>query len=201
MNPVFYDAQKAPSITAPPVPLFPPLARSAAGATIDEVLTALEVSLHDGQHFVSLTLAWRRVLPFADEKAIARAQQKLASRHRERVRKAGLAEPFILSVFEKTTKMGLHGHLMMGCPPGPLDRWLDAVIRQLVREYGPLPVGFPWLNGHHAGKIKSSDAARGACAYILKSAVEGNCERGIRRGTGLLSIPMPAIRRSRGRRR
>ena len=157
--------------------------------------------MHDGQHFVSLTLAWRRVLPFAGEKEIARAQQKLASRHRERVRKVGLAEPFILSVFERTTKMGLHGHLLMGCPPGPLDRWLDAVIRQLGREYGPLPVGFPWRNGHHAGKIKGPDAARGACAYILKSAVQGDGERGIRRGKGLLSIDMSAIRLSRRRRR
>ena len=201
MNPILYDGQRPASITDPPVPLFPPLARSAAGATIDEVLTALEVALHAGQHFISLTLAWRRVLPFADEKEIAWAQQKLASRHRERVRKVGLADPFILSVFEKSPKMGLHGHLMVACPPGPLERWLDAVTRQLERAYGPLPVGFPWKNGHHAGKIKSPKAARGACAYILKSAVEGNCERGVRRGTGLLSIPMPAIRRSRGRRR
>jgi hypothetical protein len=167
---------------------------------VHEVVTALEVAIRDGQIFVSLTLAWRRVLAFADEKVIARAQQKLVARHRERVRKAGLAQPFIVSVFEKTRRQGLHGHLMMGCPPGPLDRWLAAVTRQLEREHGKLPPGFPWKNGHHAGKIKSAKAARGACAYILKSAVAGDSERGIRRGTGLLSIPMPAIRRSRGRR-
>ena len=201
MNPISYGGQKPASITDRPVFLFPPLARSAAGATIDEVLPALEEALDDGQHFISLTLPWRRILPFADEKAIARAQQAIVSRHRERIKRAGLPKPFIVSVYERTSRMGLHGHLMLGCPPGPLERWLGAVTRQLEREHGKLPVGFPWKNGHHAGKIKSPKAARGACAYILKSAVAGDSERGIRRGTGLLAIPMPAIRRSRGRRR
>ena len=165
---------------------------------LDEILTELEFAISQRQSFIAITLPWRRVLPFASEPAIARAQQRLVSRHRERVRKAGLAKPFILSVFESTARMGTHGHLMAGVPDNP-EKWLLAIERQLAREFGDLPPGFPWRDGRHGGRIQTAAAARGACAYRLKSIVADG-ERGIRRGRGLRPVSVCPVRLSRGRR-
>ncbi len=165
---------------------------------IDEILTNLEIAISAGQSFIALTLPWRRVLPYASDREIARAQQRLVSRHRERVQKAGLAAPFILSVFESTARMGTHGHLMAGVPDNP-EKWLLAIERQLAREFGDLPPGFPWRDGHHGGRIQTAAAARGACAYRLKSIVADG-ERGIRRGRGLRPVSVCPVRLSRGRR-
>jgi hypothetical protein len=165
---------------------------------IDEILTNLEIAISAGQSFIAVTLAWRRVLPYASDREIARAQQRVVSRHRERVRKAGLARPFILSAFESTAKMGTHGHIMAGVPDHP-EKWLLAIQRQLAREFGDLPPGFPWRDGHHGGRIQTAAAARGAAAYRLKSIVADG-ERGIRRGLGLRPVSVPPVRLSRGRR-
>ena len=165
---------------------------------IDEVLTDLEIAISAGQSFIGLTLAWRRVLPYASDREIARAQQRLASRHRERVRKAGLDKPFILSVFESTAKMGMHGHIMAAVPDNP-EKWLLAIERQLAREFGDLPPGFPWRDGRHGGRILTAAAARGAAAYRLKGIVTDG-QRGIRRGLGLRPVSVCPVRLSRGRR-
>ena len=165
---------------------------------IDEILTDLEIAIRERQSFIAITLPWRRVLPYATEREIARAQQRLVARHRQRVQKAGLDKPFILSVFESTSRMGYHGHLMAGVPDNP-EKWLLAIERQLAREFGDLPPGFPWRDGRHGGRVLTAAAARGACAYRLKSIVADG-ERGIRRGLGLRPVSVPPVRLSRGRR-
>lgn len=166
---------------------------------ICDSLEAFENALGAGANFICITLAWRRVLPLADDRQIVRAQQRLANRHREKVRRAGLSQPFILSAFEKSEKLGLHGHLLMQVP-GNHDRFLGAVERQLVRMFGTLPPNFLWFDGRHGGKIQTRAAAIGALKYRLKSCVGGDGEFGIRRGVGLRRLGFKFIRISRGRR-
>ncbi len=165
---------------------------------ICEHLDALEKALGAGSNLICVTLAWRKVLPLADDREIVRAQQGLVNRHRERARRAGLSAPFILSSFESSEKLGLHGHLLMQVPGNP-DRFLAAVERQLIREHGPLPPNFFHRDGRHQGRIKTPAAARGALKYRLKSCVGGDGEFGIRRGVGLRRLGFKFIRISRGR--
>jgi hypothetical protein len=158
-----------------------------------------ESALSASSNFIVLTLAWRKVLPLADDREIVRAQQRLLNRHRERVRRAGLQKPFLLSVFERSEKLGLHGHLLLQIPENP-NRFIGAVERQLIREHGPLPPNFFNRDGRHQGRIKTQCAARGAFRYRMKSCVGGEAEFGIRRGVGLRRLGFKFIRISRGRR-
>jgi hypothetical protein len=166
---------------------------------ISDTLEQFESALSASSSFVCVTLAWRKVLPLADDRLIVQAQQRLVNRHRERAKRAGLSDPFILSVFEKSGKLGLHGHLLLQIPANP-DRFLSAVARQLVREHGLLPPNFLNFDGRHRGRIKTASAARGALRYRLKSAVAGSGEMGIRRGVGLRRLGFKFVRVSRGRR-
>jgi hypothetical protein len=159
---------------------------------------AFENALCAGSSFIAVTLAWRKTLPLADDREIVRAQQSLVNRHRERVKRAGLSDPLILSAFEHSHKLGLHGHLLMQVP-GSHDRFLAAVERQLVREHGPLPPNFYNRDGRHQGRIGTPSAARGAFRYRMKSCVGGDGEFGIRRGVGLRRLGFKFIRISRGR--
>jgi hypothetical protein len=165
---------------------------------ISDILEQFEKALGASSSFVCVTLAWRKVLPLADDREIVKAQQALVNRHRERAKRAGLSQPFLLSVFERSEKLGTHGHLLMQVPGNP-DRFLAAVERQLVREHGPLPPNFLNFDGRHHGRIKTPSAARGAFRYRMKSCVGGDGEFGIRRGVGLRRLGFKFIRISRGR--
>ena len=165
---------------------------------ISDILAQFETALGASTSFVAVTLAWRKVLPLADDRRIVRAQQALVNRHRERAKRAGLPDVFILSAFERSEKLGLYGHLLLQIPRNP-DRFLAAVARQLVREHGLLPPNFLNFDGRHRGRIKTASAARGALKYRLKSAVAGSGEMGIRRGVGLRGLGFKFIRVSRGR--
>ena len=165
---------------------------------ISDILAQFETALGASTSFVAVTLAWRKVLPLADDRRIVQAQQRLVNRHRERAKRAGLSQPFILSAFERSEKLGLHGHLLMQVP-GNHDRFLSAVARQLVREHGPLPPNFLNFDGRHHGRIKTPAGALGAVKYRMKSCVTGDGECGIRRGVGLRRLGFKFIRVSRGR--
>lgn len=164
-----------------------------ASAICDEFDEALLISCN----FISVTIAWRKVFPLADDSIIARAQQKIVSRHRERVKRAGFQRAFHLSVFEKSSKLGIHGHLLLQVP-GQHARWLSAIQRQLIRTFGTLPPNFLWFDGRHRGKILTRAAAIGAMRYRLKSIADGSGP--IRRGVGLRPVAVKAVRVSRGRR-
>jgi hypothetical protein len=166
---------------------------------ICDSLEAFENALSAGANFICITLAWRKVLPFAEDRQIIQAQQGLVNRHRERARRAGLQKPLIISVYEKSQKLGLHGHLLLQVP-GNHDRFLAAVERQLIREHGSLPPNFFHRDGRHQGRIKTPAAALGAFRYRMKSCVAGESEFGIRRGVGLRKLDFKTIRVSRGRR-
>jgi hypothetical protein len=147
-------------------------------------------------NFIAITVAWRKALPFADDQEIVRAQQLIVSRHRERVRRAGFQRPIILSVFERSAKLGTHGHILLQVP-GQHERWLRAIERQLIRMFGTLPPNFLWFDGRHGGKIQTCAAAIGAMRYRLKSIATG--EGPVRRGVGLKPLPFRSVRVSRGR--
>ncbi len=166
--------------------------------TICDSFAVFETALGTSTNFIAVTLAWRKTLPLADDREIVRAQQALVNRHRERAKRAGLSNPFILSVYEKSEKLGQHGHLMLQCP-GNHSRFLGAVERQLIRMFGTLPPNFLWFDGRHGGKIQTRAAAIGAFKYRMKSAVAGEVEFGIRRGVGLRKLDFKTIRISRGR--
>lgn len=186
-------------LTTPAPP--PPVARPGKGASLAECLGALEIALSErGPGFIVCTVLWRRLMPLADDRAIAREQAALVHRLRRVLGRRGQHASVVFSVLERSDRQGLHAHFMASVPclddhPGVLD----AVEAGLVKKFGELPRRSFNRDGWRRGSINTDRAARGALAYRLKSLPRQPLEHGVHRGVGLRPVECVSVKVSRGR--
>lgn len=149
---------------------------------------------------IAITILWSRLLPLAEQRAVARAQADLVKYMRDWTRHRGLPHAFIVSTLERDPRMGRHGHFLVQAHLKDLDDLMDAVERQLRRRYGELPPltymrgsrAFPYNQMH--GRITSAAMGLGWLRYCLKGSVQADNDLGINRPPGMLDVEGIAIR-------
>lgn len=165
-----------------------------------DVLTELQGAVGCyGPPAISCTVLWRRLMPLASDREIAREQAGLVHRLRRMLGRREFPNAFVISTLENTTKQGLHGHIVAQCPKAQQDFILSAIEGGLVRRFGKLPARAFKRDGWFKGCITTEKQLIGKVRYLLKGAITSPLESGVRRGLGLRSVSVPAIKFGSGR--
>lgn len=154
-----------------------------------------------GPSAITFTVLWRRLMPLASDREIAREQAGLVHRLRRMLGRRDFPNAFVVSSLEHTAKQGLHGHIVAQCPEAQQDFILSAVEVGLERRFGKLPARAFKRDGWRKGIITTEKQLIGKARYLLKGAITSPLESGVRRGLGLRSVAVTAIKFGSGRRR
>jgi hypothetical protein len=138
-------------------------------------------------------------MPLASDREIAREQAALLHRLRRMLARRDFPNAFVISTLENTAKQGLHGHIVAQCPEAQQTFILSAVEAGLERRFAKLPARAFRRDGWFKGSITTEKQLIGKARYLLKGAITSPLESGVRRGLGLRSVSVPAIKFGSGR--